>query len=147
MTRPPKQTTVSVPLEMGERLRQIAAAKQCDSVFDLLSAYVREEIEAGTIPRGIPGITVSADGEEVRISANEFTLAVQCQLAGRFAETLRKATKESGTHAVAGAQIKRTGRAGLKIVRAENGSFLGLSDSTAAELADLVEEAAATPAA
>ena len=53
MTRPPKQSTFSVPVEMGERLRQIAAAKQCDSVFDLLSAYVREEIEAGTIPRGI----------------------------------------------------------------------------------------------
>ena len=39
---------------------------------------------------------------------------------------------------------RRTGRAGLKIVRAENGSFLGLSDATAAELADLVAEKAAT---
>ncbi|PAU98968.1 hypothetical protein [Paracoccus salipaludis] len=144
MTRPPKQSTFSVPVEMGERLRQIAAAKQCDSVFDLLSAYVREEIEAGTIPRGIPGITVSADGEEVRISANEFTLAVQRQLASRFAETLRAVARKDAGAAVPGVEIKRTGRAGLKIVRSENGSFLGLSDATAAELAGLIEEKAAT---
>jgi len=138
------QQMIGVPAETAARIRAIAEAKKYDSVHDLLAAFVRSEIEKGTIPAGIPGIDVSADGEEVRISANEFSLAIQRQLAGRFAETLRKATKEAGSHAIAGAQVKRTGRSGLKIVRAENGSFLGLSDATAAELADLVAEKAAT---
>lgn len=136
-----KQETISIPLEMGARLREIAAQKDHASIFDLLNEYVREEIAAGTIPRDIPGIHVSADGEEVHISANEFSLAVQRQLAGLMAERLREIAKTGGMAQIGSAVLKRTGKHGLRIVRADNGTFLGLSDSTATELADLIEDA------
>lgn len=142
MTAPKKQDHFAVPVEMGERLRQIAAKKNHASIFDLLSEYVQNEIESGTIPRDIPGIEVSADGEEVRISGNAFALAVQRQLAGVMADRLREIATTGGTAAVGDALLRRTGKHGLKIERADNGAFLGLSDSTAKELADLIADAA-----
>ena len=141
-TAPKKQDHFAVPLEMGTRLRQIAAKKNCASIFDLLSEYVQGEIENGTIPRDIPGIEVSADGETVKISANQFALAVQRQLAGVMADRLREIATTGGTATVGEARLKRTGSYGLKIERTDNGTFLGLSDSTAKELADLIADVA-----
>lgn len=142
-----KQITLSVPLEVAARLKAIAATRQHDSIAELLVSFVNEEMDAGRIPKDIPGIRVTIDGDRQVIDINSavFSMAVQRDLAGLMSQSLRKAMT-GGAYQVGTARVSKSGPAGVKVV-AGDGRVLAMNLATTKELAGLIEDVAAQPAA
>lgn len=145
-----KSTSLALDPVRLAQLRDIAEARHFDNISDLLAAWVRQEVEAGTIPAGIPGveITETDDAINVRIDASGFTLAMLGDAAGRFVEIVREvatgrlstATVDTGNGI---ATVKRQG-VGIKLI-APDGSTTATSPSIARDIAGILEKHA-TPA-
>ncbi|SEO32276.1 hypothetical protein SAMN04488103_1231, partial [Gemmobacter aquatilis] len=66
---------LKLPDERGEQLRQIAAAKN-KTVPEVITDYIRAEIDARTIPADLPGVEVKKAPEEIKIIMPGFEGAV-----------------------------------------------------------------------
>lgn len=140
------KTHFAIPTETAQRIIAIAEARGHDSVHDLLAAFVREEIEKGNFPAGIPGIEISAEGDEVRISAKTFTAAVSRQVAAVMAERLkaiREAQQVAEIELAEGVMMKvrRHGK-GARIEIPAQGQAFSTSIATAEELGSLIADVA-----
>lgn len=140
------KTHFAIPTETAQRIIAIAEARGHDSVHDLLADFVQREIERGTIPKGIPGVSVSGDGGTVCISAKTFTAAVSRQVAAVMAERLkaiREAQQVAEIELAEGVMMKvrRHGK-GARIEIPAQGQAFSTSLATAEELGSLIADAA-----
>ncbi|WP_031327899.1 hypothetical protein ACTTAF_12135 [Rhodobacter capsulatus] len=141
-----------LPDERGAQLRQIAEKKNT-TVSELITDYIRSEIEAGTIPSNIPGINVAKAGESIAISAPGFEASVPLQEGQTLADLLRKSAALSpsdferkkqwfdGLAGLSGVTLKRMG-AGVRIVSPVTGAEYPLASGVAEDLATEIERAA-----
>lgn len=135
-----------IPTETADRIRQIAEAGGHNSIAELLADFVQKEIERGTIPKGIPGVEISAEGDEVRISAKTFTAAVSRQVAAIMAERLkaiRDAQQVAEIELASGVlmKVRRHGK-GARIEIPAQGQAFSTSIAIAEEMGDLIADVA-----
>lgn len=144
-------THISLPNERVEQLRMIAKAKNT-TIPEVIAAFVRAEIERGTIPATIPGIDVATDGPTITIKAKGFEASVPVKEGPTLSELLkasatatadpeRKMRWIEGMAALSGVKMKRAGN-GLKLVSPLTGREFPLNLDVAADLADQIDRVA-----
>lgn len=142
---------LKLPVERGEQLRQIAAAKNT-TIPELIAGLVRSEITAGTIPAAIPGIDVAKDAANITIKAHGFEATFPANEGPTLADLLkgsatsnadpeRKLRWIEGLAALSGIKVKRTGQ-GVKLVSPFTGEEYSLAMNVAADLADQINQPA-----
>lgn len=144
-------THISLPNERVEQLRMIAKAKNT-TIPEVVAAFVRAEIEKGTIPAAIPGIDIDTDGPTIMIKAKGFEVSVPMGEGPALSELLkasatatadpeRKLLWIEGMAALSGVKMKRAGN-GLKLISPLTGREFPLNLDIAADLADQIDRAA-----
>lgn len=87
-----QRKSIVVPAHRMAQLQQIIDARGLAGVNDLLGFWIGQEIEAGTIPAGVPGVTVEIDTTTRRgeITLGELRLNPTSAEALEFSRAIRK---------------------------------------------------------
>ncbi len=136
--------------ERGEQLRRIAAAKGV-TMIQVIEQAIQREIDAGTIPPDLPGVTVTQTPDAVRITMPDFDGELSALEAARLADSLREAGPTltaddaarkrrwlEGLAALSGVKVERMAQ-GVRLVSPITGKKYPLTFGVAADLADQID--------
>jgi hypothetical protein len=149
VTRKPT-TTISISTEQASQLRDIAAARDL-TVQSLLSHYIKTEIEAGTIPDGVPDYQIESKGSGISFAVDGINLMLTRAEADDIANCLDDVAFHDGTFGFPDLtakdilEIRRRGRGLILLIYQRNPrakTRRTLSPNVAGELARLLRKAA-----
>lgn len=146
-----RKGSIRLPMARLEQLKQIAE-KMNLSVSDTIGVFVRQQIEAGVLSPEIPGVVLRVEGEKVLLGFGEQQpVQMDRQEALRLVGDIR--ARLAGTELLRGlygfmdaqrpdfgfekVRVERRGKAVMVYL---NGKKTPFSNSSAADLADLIEK-------
>lgn len=138
---------IKLPAERVEQLRLLSKARDLP-IADLIAEYVRDQVAAGHIPSGVPGIVVKRAGKKVRIDYGTFTQTDDAQWAQLFALALRYVASRRENpvsqlaEVVSGAHQMGVSRQGTGVKIKVDKHERVLAPSIAVDLADEIERIA-----
>ncbi len=138
-----KSDVIRIPPRRLEQLRAIGATLGL-SVADTVAHLIRKEVAAGTIPPGIPGITINkvADGVSIQIDDGPVK-NLPGDAARGFAVAIRNAVEgKAGTVNMDDGFMFMARGAGFKLAAPWPGEEHSVSRDLALEIAALIEQAA-----
>lgn len=148
------QVTVKLPPARAAQLQALATVWNL-SQADTIGRLINEQIDAGVLPRGIPGVTISKKGECVQIAFDDAApVILEKTVAIDFARSIKARAGASDLMAGAyefveqqwpdpGVSLVRVDRRGTGVVVRVGSVRRAFARKLAGELADLIEAAAA----
>lgn len=137
--------------ERGAQLRLIAKARGV-TMAQVIEEAIQREIDAGTIPADLPGVTVAKTGNAVKIEMSDFTGEASAVEAAKLADSLREAGEASadvarkkrwleGMGALTGIKVERMAH-GIRLISPLTGKKYPLTFSVASDLAEQIKREA-----
>lgn len=138
---PTENTHIKIPRARAEQIKEIAQTHGI-TIADLVARWVRQEIEAGAIPAGLPGVKVVINtNDNVSITLNDLMLDPTRAEAVEFAQKLREIS--AGHDAALKARFAAITRRGdgFSVTSPFTGRKFPMSRSIAGEVAEQIEAA------
>jgi len=138
----PQTPSIRVPHERMAQIKMIAE-KRSMSYAELIAYWIEREIEDGTIPREVPGVTVRREADQIIVEMGAISRSIRRDVAASFADNIRGVAglARETAEALGGLQVRKRGR-GIKITDIESGAELATSPSVARDIAALIDKAA-----
>lgn len=136
---------LNLPAERIEQLRAIATARRLPTTTAVVAYLIRKEIEAGTIPADLPGISVAATPAGVVLGFDDRAPSILSKAdAAKLARTIKQvvAGESGGLVDIAGNWIVQGRGHWVKVHVPASADGRTFSRDLALDLADLIEAAA-----